>query len=105
MEWTASDYSALGFICGLVIVDIFVILRAYIRARKEDKRRMVKYYCDLCGQEIADCLPYGRRYRRFMIKELRWNESGNRKEWQEIIAHNDCITKLLKQSEETNNAD
>ena len=103
MEWTASDYTALGVVCGLVIVDVFAILRAYIRARKEDKRRMVKYYCDLCGQEIAD-LPYGRRYRRFMIKELRWNESGNRKEWQEIIAHADCITKLLKQREE-NNAD
>lgn len=102
MEWTASDYSALGVVCGLVIVDVFVILRAYIRARKEDKRRMVKYFCDLCGQEITDNLPYGRRCRRFLIKELRWNEGGNRKEWQEIMAHADCVTKLLKHSEETN---
>ena len=102
MEWTASDYSALGVVCGLVIVDVFVILRAYIRARKEDKRQMVKYCCDLCGQEIANYSPHGRRGRRFLIKELRWNESGNRKEWQEIIAHDDCITKLLKQREETN---
>ena len=105
MEWTASDYSALGVVCGLVIVDVFVILRAYIRARKEDKRRMVKYCCDLCGQEIADWLPYGRRDRRFKIKELRWNESENRKEWQEIIAHDDCIRTLLKKKQETSNAD
>lgn len=105
MEWTASDYTALGVVCGLIIVDVFAILRAYIRARKEDKRRMVKYYCDLCGQEIyTDDLPYGRRVRRFVIKELRWNECGSRKEWQEIIAHNDCVTKLLKRSKE-NNAD
>lgn len=106
MEWTASDYSALGVVCGLVIVDVFVILRAYIRARKEDKRRMVKCFCDLCGKEINDYDPYGGRKRSFRIKELKWDDDGKSKKWQELVAHNDCVRNLLRKREETSgNAD
>ena len=62
---------------------------------------MIKICCDLCGKEI---------YREFhaftwyAIKRKKYPHQGRQK-WEEIVAHDYCVTKLLKQSEETNNAD
>ena len=63
---------------------------------------MIKICCDLCGQEINKQFH---AYTWYKIKRKRYPHRGEeRQKWEEIVAHNYCVTALLKKTEE-NNAD
>ncbi len=64
---------------------------------------MIKICCDLCGKEIDKKYDYRSLYR---VKRRRYTpETIGRAKWEDLVVHDLCVEKLLKKSEEMNNAD